>query len=206
MMGTTADVFIFETLGFADEVHGRQEGSFLAHVLKYGGRKHKYFYFRTIDELKAIARKFGKSGYRYLHISCHTDETGIKTTLGSITYAELGKILGPHLRGRRVFFSACGGANRQCADALMSETGCYSVMGPSEDVRFDDSAIVWASFYHRVFRLPDEDGANPVTALKRKNLVDTARGLSQFHQVPFKLFYRDSDGNIKAQTFSNRQQ
>jgi hypothetical protein len=204
-METTPDVFIMETLSFQDKLSEHAEGSFLAHVLKYSRRKQKYFYFRTIDELKAIAKKFGQSGYRYLHISCHANEDGIATTLGSITYAKLGKILGPHLRGRRVFFSACGAANQQCADALMKETGCFSVMGPSKDVRFDDSAIVWASFYHEVFRFPDEEGANRVSALKRQNLVDTAQRLAQFYNVPFKLFYCGSTGGVKTRSFSKRQ-
>ena len=34
----------------------------------------------------------------------------------------------------------------------MSRDGCYSVIGPTNDIYFSDAAIMWASFYHLVFK------------------------------------------------------
>jgi len=203
-MKTSPDLFIMESLSFDDERHGRAEGGFLAHVLRHSNRRHKYFYFRTAIELRAIAEKFGRSNYRYLHLSCHADVEGISTTLDSLSYQELAEALRPYLRGKRVFFSACGAANQQSADALMTATGCLSVMGPSEDIRFDDSAIVWASFYHRIFRLPDNETEEHVVAMKRQQLIDTASRLAQFYHVPFRFFYRDNFGRVQSRVFSKR--
>ncbi|WP_423382129.1 hypothetical protein [Burkholderia sp. LMG 32019] len=197
---TTPDLFIIESLAFSDEAEKRAEGDFLAHVLTQS-RNHQYFYFRTVAELEVLAQEFGKSRYRYLHLSCHANNRGISTTLEKLTYRELGELLGPYLRGRRVFFSACGAANKECADALMRNTGCLSVMGPSEDIRFDDSAIAWASFYHRIFRMPGDDVAGRIETIRRQDIIEAAEKMAKYFAVPFRFYYRD-DGNIEEREFS----
>jgi hypothetical protein len=193
---TTPDVFIIESLRFSDEDEKLAEGSFLAQVLSHS-REHKYFYFRTAAEIAILAKKFWESGYRYLHISCHAGKNGIETTLDRLSYGELAGLLKPYLKGRRVFFSACGAANEKCANALMKDTGCYSVMGPSGNIRFDDSAIAWASFYHRIFRIPDDDDAGQVASITRHEITEATDKMTKYFNTPFRFYYRDR-GNIEV--------
>jgi hypothetical protein len=146
MTGTLPNVFIIESLRFSDEPRERFEGRILEKVLKLGEKESIYYYIRTRRELEKIAAKFGKSGFRYLHLSCHANTRGMATTLDRISFAELGKIFRPHLANRRVFLSACEMATRPLAEALLDSSGCYSVIGPSTDVAFGDAALLWASF------------------------------------------------------------
>lgn len=98
------EVFIVESLRFEDEEKGFFEGRILSDVLKMCGKRPEYFYFRTVDELVALADLFDKSQSRYLHISCHGSPTEIETTLDRITLVEFAKIFGGKLNNRRVFF------------------------------------------------------------------------------------------------------
>ena len=95
---------------------------------------------------------FSRSRYRYLHLSCHGDEESIDTTLDEIKFKELGKILKPHLKKRRLFVSSCEVVNDQFAKAVMPASGCYSIAGTSEEVNFDQAAALWVSFYYLVFK------------------------------------------------------
>ena len=38
------------------------------------------------------------------------------------------------------------------AEALLPNSECYSVIGPQSSISFGDAALMWASFYHLVFR------------------------------------------------------
>lgn len=115
-------------------------------------KRSSYHYIRTRRELERIATVFGKSGFRYLHISCHGNEDTMATTFDHLVFAEVGAILRPHLRGRRVFLSACDMTNRDFASELLMDSGCHSVIGPAEAVAFSDAALLWSSFYHLAFR------------------------------------------------------
>ena len=70
-MSTKPEVFIIESLDFVDEEKERFEGQILSSILKLGGKRPKYYYFRTRRELVEILKIFGRSRYRYLHLSCH---------------------------------------------------------------------------------------------------------------------------------------
>ena len=59
----------------------------------------------------------------------------------------------------------------ELARALLKETGCYSVIGPSNAIRFDEAALFWASLYHLMFR-------NDETVMKRQELQRNLRALS----------------------------
>ncbi len=150
---TKPQVFIIESLTLKDEELKRQEGKILSRMLRLmEKRETKYYYIRTERELDKIIKIFGKSKYRYLHISCHADREGIATTLDEVSYERLGQKLAPHLKGRRVFVSACEMANPDCAEALLLNTGCTSLIGPAKRINFDDSAAFWVSFYHLMFK------------------------------------------------------
>ena len=149
---TKADVFIIESLEFADEVDNTLEGKFLSHILHLGGKKPKYYYIRTEKELKEVLKIFRQSAYRYLHLSCHGSEKSIFTTLDSISFRKLGQLIRPYLRRKRLFISACSAVNSQLARNIIPSSGCISIIGPVTKVGFPDAAIVYASFYHLMFK------------------------------------------------------
>lgn len=76
-------------------------------MLRLSGLEPEYMYLRTRRELEKAVALFEKSRFRYLHISCHGNRHGIALTLDNLSFDELGEILAPALKGRRVFFSSC---------------------------------------------------------------------------------------------------
>jgi hypothetical protein len=178
---STPDVFIIESLEFGDEERRRLEGDVLAHVLDLAGRYHKYFYIRTRRELEEVVRLFAESKYRYLHISCHADPDGIHLTLDRLTVAELGILLAPHIKERRVFFSACELGNTTLASALLADSGCYSVVAPGQNIRWGDAALVWAALYHLMFRDEKQD-------MKRDDLARHLSAVSSLFGVQMRYF------------------
>jgi hypothetical protein len=181
----TPDVFIIESLRFEDEEAGWPEGKFLAHILELAGRKYRYVYIRTKAELEAVIDQFEDSDFRYLHLSCHANAKCIALTLETIDVAELGAMLGPVLEERRVFLSACKLATPQLATALMKDTGCFSVIGPSTAIDVDESALFWASFYFLMFR-------NEAKAMKRRKVKENVQKSANLFGSNIRYFASDS--------------
>ena len=75
------EVFIVESLSFADEREGRFEGRILSKILALSQKQCEYRYIRTKPELKAVLEQFASTHYRYLHLSCHGNDTSMSTTL-----------------------------------------------------------------------------------------------------------------------------
>jgi hypothetical protein len=145
------DVFIIESLTFEDEQNQRFEGRILADILRLSGKNPIYFYVRTKRELRTVLEKFAESDYRYLHLSCHGNDESIATTLDDdIGFEELSEMLNPYLDRRRLFISSCDVVNDQLANVVM-ESGCLSIIGPSENVFFAEATVFWASFYYLAF-------------------------------------------------------
>jgi hypothetical protein len=150
------DVFIIESLDPDDEGNGRLEGSSISHVLRLHGKDPKYRYVRTRDQFKRTVKEYGKSNYRYLHISAHGDREGLCTTnQEEIDYDELADLLSPHLMGKRLFLSACSMVHEDMAKAIIPKTKCYSVVGPTKDIAFTDAAVFWPAIYHLMFSTSD---------------------------------------------------
>jgi hypothetical protein len=188
MSGTTKpEVFIIESLDFKDEKEELFEGRIISQILALSGKRCEYFYIRTKAELKKIARMFSSSRYRYLHLSCHgdADGTAMHTTLDRIPFSELSPILKPHLHGRRLFVSACSMTNTALARQLMPESGCYSILGPKEAIRFNDAAIFWASLYHVLFTAD-------ALAMKHAMIRVKASELATTFRVPLNYVRRDN--------------
>ena len=181
MASSSPSVFIIESLRFHDEERERFEGRFLSQILHLGGSAARYVYLRTKKELGDVLDQFAKSRYRYLHFSCHGNETGIELTLDDLSFRDLRKLLAPHLAKRRVFFSSCEVTNRRLAKALLSDSDCYSVIGPCTKINFDRAAIFWASFYHLMLR--DE-----ATSMKRSTLTEITGSLQSLFGVHMRYF------------------
>ncbi|GAA3553280.1 hypothetical protein [Marinobacter xestospongiae] len=153
MSETIPELFIIESLTLDDEDNHRQEGEILSRMLRLAGKaKTKYFYIRTKRELEQIINIFDESKYRYLHLSCHANDSEMGTTFDDVSFRQLGEMLAPCLDKRRVFVSACEMANSKLAKQLLPGSGCYSLIGPARDINFDDAAAFWVSFYHLMFR------------------------------------------------------
>lgn len=180
------EIFIIESLDFKDERADRFEGRIVSRILALSGKKCEYCYIRTKRELKELLNQFGSSSYRYLHLSCHGDSNTMFTTLDPIPFSEFGPMIKPYLRKRRLFISACSATNRALADNVMPGSGCYSILGPDEDIYFSDAAVLWASFYHVMF-------AADSTAMKYKTIKAKAQEVANMYRVRLKLVGHDKE-------------
>jgi hypothetical protein len=171
------EVFIIESLNLSDEKHDRLEGQRISSMLKMSGKDCRYYYIRTRKELEWLLKEFASSRYRYLHLSCHggSDNQTLHTTLDPIPFNTLQGILAPHLRGRRLFLSACSIANRFLAKRLMPESGCYSILGPHGSIYFHTAAMLWASLYHVMFTADEKFMTHPVLRGKAQEVADMFR-------------------------------
>jgi len=106
----------------------------------------------TKKELEKVLKRFNQSAYRYLHLACHGNETSISTTLDPISFQELGQLVKPYLRDKRLFISACSAVNVNLAKKIIPPSGCLSTIGPITEIGFPDAAIIYASFYHLMFK------------------------------------------------------
>lgn len=191
---TTPDLFIIESLRFEDEESEHTEGKFLSHILKLAGRQVQYFYIRTRRELEEVLDRFEDSNFRYLHISCHANRNGVELTLDDLGVKELGQLLSPYLQTRRIFFSACEIATPRLAKALLKGTGCYSMIGPSEAVGFDEAALYWASLYHFLFK-------NEPASVTRAEIAVNMRNLSKVFRLGMKFYaakHSEKNGYIEV--------
>ena len=102
-------------------------------------------------------------------------------TPDAIRFGEFGSLVQPHLQGRRLFLSACAATNSALASNVIPDSGCYSVIGPATTVEFGDAAIMWASFYHLIFRLDP-------AAMKRQGIKEVLAKTRKAFDVPFRYF------------------
>jgi hypothetical protein len=186
-VATLPDVFIIESLDPDDEGNGRFEGSVVSHVLRLHGKSPIYSYVRTREQFEQAVLEFGKSNYRYLHISAHAEPEGMCTTnQDEIDYDELADILAPHLKGRRLFLSACSMVHEDMAKEIIPKTECYSVVGPREDIPFTTAAVFWPALYHLMFTIKD-------TAISHKTLKDNLSRVSDLFDTEIGYFSKSKN-------------
>src|ERR1700724_2996528 len=81
--GTRPQVFIIESLVLEDEKDHR-EGEIIYPILQMSGKQPEYHYIRTKREPKHFVEMFGKSKFRYLHLSCHGNKNLFATTFDNL--------------------------------------------------------------------------------------------------------------------------
>lgn len=182
---TKPEVFIVESLNYDDEAE-RCEGKILSDILRMSGKTCEYIYIRTRRELEDIMKRFAASRYRYLHLSCHGNSNSLFTTLDPLPFPKLASIIGPHLKGRRLFVSACSATNRRLAKSLMPESGCTSILGPVEDIDFRTAPLLWASLYYVMF---DADE----TAMKHSVLSVKAQEVANMYRVRLNYIRKEAE-------------
>ncbi|MBB5034250.1 hypothetical protein [Prosthecobacter vanneervenii] len=183
---THPEVFIIESLNPDDERASRFEGRIISDILHLSGKQCEYRYIRTKRELMWAVQTFIDSDFRYLHISSHGNPTTMFTTLDTLPFADFAQIVRPALRNRRLFISACSMTNTALADAIMPGSGCYSLIGPRKDVYFADAALLWASFYHLMFKRNE-------AAMKRADIIDTVHSVASTFDVPLRYYSASND-------------
>jgi hypothetical protein len=144
-------VYIIESLKSEDYFDGEN----LKDILELSNIKVKYEWIETKDELNNKLSEFSISKYRYLHISCHADYNGLELTNDKIGNDEFGKLIKDRVQNKRIFLSACKGANLNLA-SIAIKNGAYSLIGSPNNIHFDKAALFWASFFHIINEFDDE--------------------------------------------------
>jgi hypothetical protein len=67
---TEANVCIVESIDMLQE-DSLKEGEIIARTLRMSNKKSQYVYVRNRRELECVIEEFGRSKFRYLHLSCH---------------------------------------------------------------------------------------------------------------------------------------
>lgn len=193
MDSTKSGVFIIESLSLSDESDGRTEGRMLQEMLRLLEIRSEYRYIRTLRELAVMAEGFRKEpSFRYLHLSCHGNKSGVGLTLDTVPFDELGKALGK-LEKRRLFISACSACNDRLADSLRP-TSLLSVIGPSMNISFDDAAIFYASFYHIMFNTNRKN-------MKNDQVRITLEKLTELFEVGISAYFRVESGQYRRRSY-----
>ncbi len=200
----TPNIFIIESLRFEDERKDRFEGRFLSQIMHLGRKRSKYYYIRTAKELKEILGLFEESEYRYLHLSCHgvkksdaSPAYAIGTTIDVIPFDELARLVNPYLGKKRLFISACSAVNKDLAKEVIPSSECLSVIGPAKDIAFSDAAIVWASFYHLIFKA-DNSG------MGRRDISDTLKKVASTFKIPLNYFSFSEEHGFKGDLITTK--
>jgi hypothetical protein len=190
----TPEVFIIESLRKEDHEEGRLEGRLINQLLRMGGREPIYKLVETEDELRDAIRSFGESGYRYLHLSCHGNDKAFGFYFGSMAFETFVGLFNDGLKNRRLFVSACEAVNEHLAGLLIPSTLCYSVVGPFEPIKFDDAAIMWASYYYLAFK-------NDMVSMDRKLIIRTLTALTKLYQVNLNYYSISRKTGVKIKQF-----
>lgn len=149
-------VFIIESMDSENESKGKLDGYVLKLMLDLCDIPNQYYYLRTKIELENIILEFEKSEFQFLHISCHGSESKLFLTYESLTFEELGNMLGYYLYAKRLFLSACKLAIFEFAEQFIPKYNCYSVVGTPTNIDYDKAAIFWSSFYYLMYSTNEE--------------------------------------------------
>ena len=117
-------VFIIESMDWKDELEGNLDGHALSVILKLSRIPYEYIYVRTRIEFEHAMEFFRKTDFGFLHISCHGNEEGLCLTIDDLNFEELGDIMGPYLKYRRLFLSACHAASFSLAQYFIPRHHC----------------------------------------------------------------------------------
>lgn len=142
LKSTVYGVFIIESVRSTDFA----EGEYLSIILNHSITTY-YQDCLDKDHLKGLLKDFRKSGFRYLHLSCHANKKGIFINEEFISNQELEGLFG-NMKDRRVFLSACEAGNGDLAQRLIGTGKPLSVIGTPDPLDQDKAAVFWPAFYY----------------------------------------------------------
>ena len=181
---TKYGVFIIEFLREGDYT----EGDNLNEILKLSRIPSKYKWVDTEEELRVALAKFNSSDYRYLYISCHADKDGFELNGNDISNFEFQQMTEKYLKNKRVFISACKGANRELASFLISENSANYIMGSPTDVDFDKAALFWPSFFHIINEIDTKK-------MRRMDIINVTKKLVDLFNIPINYYSKIKNEN-----------
>lgn len=185
---TNPEVFIIESLPDADP----HDGKVLFDILTMMGKKPIYREVKDADDFEVALEEYKVSQYRFLHISCHGNESQIAFKNGMVDYLGFGNLFANHrLPVTRIFFSACCLGNPDLAKAIISSnTAIHSVTAPRHPIAFTCSLVSWSVFYTKAFNW-NENGISEKTILMTmrqiSNLMLTEFNVSSLHTETMKI-------------------
>lgn len=176
---TAYGVFIIESLREGDFNDGERLSAILKIALIL---EHRVPVSNKAEFVDAVTA-FYKSGFRYVHLSCHANLDGIEIGGEFISNSELKAILNGNIKGRRVFFSACEASNLNVATIIIDKCKGQSVIGSPLKIDEDKAALFWPSFYFAVNKIDSE-------LMKRERIVDSLQKCVDLFGVPINYYLR----------------
>jgi hypothetical protein len=197
---TDYGIYIIEFLRPEDYL----DGYILHEILKLSLIPTEYKWVGNKEELIETLEDFDKTKFRYLHISCHADETGFEINGGEITNAEIQELTANILDNKRLFLSACKGANRDLASRIISNNRANSLLGIPIKLHFDKSVLFWSSFYHLINEVD-------ATSMKREQIIDIVKKCVNLFNIPVNYYSKIKNSStymrrlkIRASHIDNR--
>jgi len=151
---------IIESPSDADIYDGRSEGQLLTEALRLSGITPTYNVVVNLTRFVAALTHFvdqrqnNPAVIPILHLSMHGTERGILLTdRSSISWTELRNLLWAAAEGHVLLcMSTCFGFTG-CQMAMSSEKPPFlAIVGHPSTVNWDDAAVAYIAFYHRMFR------------------------------------------------------
>ena len=96
---------------------------------------------------------------------------------------EFADLVKDKLFNRRLFISACNIANERLARSVIPQSGCYSVIGSYELIRFDCPAMFWSSFYYLAYK---DQGL--YIKFSRALIIKTLKALTNLYVINLNYF------------------
>lgn len=190
-------VFIIESMDWENEVNNKLDGIALKTILDLCDIPNQYIYIRTQLELEHSMELFRQSDFGFLHVSCHGNEEGICLTIDEISFEDLSVIMGPYLKYRRLFLSACKAACFSLAEYFIPQYHCYSIMGAADIIDYDKAAIFWSSYYYLMYKDDQE-------RMWQKNIIPTLKNITRTFNEALNYFSIINERNSKSK-FSLRE-
>jgi hypothetical protein len=192
---TTPETFILESLSLDDESNERYDGRILYQMLRLQGKHPKYYYFRTKKELTNLFSEFRSTGYRYLHLSCHGSHSCLELTFDTLSFHQFGELSAGLLNNRRLFISGCSLGTASFAEAVFAKSGgMYSIIAPTQPIRFEQAAVFWSSFYYLMHSVRED-------AMKKEYIAKALKHTSRIFEVSMAYFHKGKGNSIEESRY-----
>lgn len=137
--------------------------------------------------MDGLIADFKASKFRYLHLSCHATTKWIEVGEKQVSNQELAGLLKGGMTNKRLFMSACHGANFDLAKKVITDSGAMSLIGTPVILYFNKSVLFWPSFYHIMNEIDSR-------VMKRKVLISTLQRYTDLFEVAINYYNRIKSG------------